>query len=342
MKTTSGNFRIGIIGCGYWGPNLIRNFSSVKGSQVKYICDLDAERLAVVHEQFPACQPTTDYKTLLADPELDAVAIATPVFAHHRLAIDALNAGKHVFIEKPLASSVAEAEEIVALAREKGLVLQVDHTFVYTSAVQKIKELVDSGELGDLLYFDSVRVNLGLFQSDINVIWDLAPHDFSIMDYVFAQKPVAISAQGRAHFGMKFEDIAYVTAYFDTDTIAHFHVNWLSPVKIRQVLLGGSRKMLVWDDMDVSEPVKVYDRGVELGEGKGGLYNALVQYRLGDMHAPRLAAREALRLEAQHFKECVEQGKSPTTDGEMGLRVVKLLEATQKSLENGGQKIPIT
>lgn len=334
-------FTIGIIGCGYWGPNLIRNFSSIKDCRVKYICDLDTERLATVHEQFPQTTPVSDFKQLLADPELDAVAIATPVSTHHPLAIAALSAGKHVLVEKPLAASVAQAEEMVAKAREAKRVLLVDHTFIYTGAVQKMKQLVTADELGDLLYFDSVRVNLGLFQHDINVIWDLAPHDFSIMDYVFRDRPTAVSAHGVRHFGMDHEDVAYVTVFFPGSVMAHFHVNWLSPVKIRMIMIGGQKKMLVYDDMHPSEPIRIYDKGVDVIDSKPGIYSALVQYRLGDMWSPKIEAREALRVEAMHFKDCVQRGTQPITDGEMGLRVVKLLEAAQQSVERQGAVISI-
>jgi predicted dehydrogenase len=339
--STNPSLIIGVIGCGYWGPNLIRNFASLKDCRVKYICDLDADRLEVIQSQFPWTEAVTDYRKVLDDPEVQAVAIATPVSTHHRLTIDALGAGKHVLVEKPLAASVAEAEEMVRKAKDANRVLMVDHTFIYTPAVQKIKELVDNGDLGDLLYFDSVRVNLGLFQHDINVVWDLAPHDFSIMDYVFRDKPVAAAAHGICHFGMAEEDVAYVTAFFEKNIIAHFHVNWLSPVKVRMILIGGSRKMVVYDDMENSEKIKVYDKGVDVIDSKGGIYSALVQYRMGDMYSPKLATTEALRAEAQHFKECVERGTAPITDGEMGLRVVKLLEGAQKSLASSGHKVSI-
>lgn len=334
-------FNIAVIGCGYWGPNLIRNFSSIKDSRVKYICDTDRERLEVVSEQFPNCIKTTDYHEILRDEQVQAVAIATPVFTHHKIALDCLRAGKHLLVEKPLASSVAQAEEIVRTAQQVNRVLLVDHTFIYTSAVQKIKQLIDQNALGNLLYFDSVRINLGLFQHDVNAIWDLAPHDFSIMDYVFKEKPVAVSAQGMSHFGMAQEDIAYVTVYFERNVIAHFHVNWLSPVKIRMIMIGGDKKMLVYDDMQTSEKVKVYDSGVDIDASKSGIYSTLVQYRMGDMYSPKLETTEALRVEATHFKRCVEQGEHPITNGEMGLHVVRLLEAAEKSLRQQGQVVPI-
>ncbi|MGC8740931.1 MAG: Gfo/Idh/MocA family protein [Candidatus Sumerlaeaceae bacterium] len=331
---------VGIIGCGYWGPNLIRNFSSVKGWRVKYICDLNASRLAQVHELFPWTQPVTDANVLFEDKELDAIAIATPVSTHCSLAVAALESGKHVLVEKPLAASRADAQRIVDTAEKFGRVLLVDHTFIYTPAVQKIKQLIEADELGELLYFDSVRINLGLFQHDINVIWDLAPHDFSIMDYLFADKPVAAAAHGMCHFGNQ-EDMAYVTAFFQRNIIAHFHVNWLSPVKIRLILIGGSKKMVVYDDMENSEKVKVYDRGVEVVDSLGGIYSLLVQYRMGDMYSPKLDTKEALRFEVEHFRDCILSRKTPMTDGRMGLRVVGLLEAAQQSLEAGGNRVAI-
>ncbi|MCX7963345.1 MAG: Gfo/Idh/MocA family oxidoreductase [Candidatus Sumerlaea chitinivorans] len=338
---SSNSLTVAVIGCGYWGPNLIRNFSSVPGCKVKYICDLDSQRLAKVHSQFPWTTPITDYRVALDDKEVQAVAIATPVSTHYPLTMAALNAGKHVLVEKPLAATVADAEEMVRTAKERGLVLLVDHTFIYTPAVQKIKQLVEQGELGDLLYFDSVRVNLGLFQHDINVIWDLAPHDFSIMDYIFPEKPVAAAAHGICHFGMTEEDIGYVTAFFEKNIIAHFHVNWLSPVKVRMILIGGSKKMLVYDDMQNSEKIKVYDKGVDIIDSRDGIYSVLVQYRMGDMYSPKLDTKEALRAEVEHFKRCIETGTTPLTDGQMGLRVVKLLDAAQQSLAQDGKKVKI-
>jgi predicted dehydrogenase len=293
-----------------------------------------------MQEQYPWVTPVTEARRLFDDPELDAIAIATPVSSHAPLAIAALEAGKHVLVEKPLAPSVEEATRIVEAAEKAGRVLLVDHTFIYTPAVQKIKQLVDAGELGDLLYFDSVRINLGLFQHDINVIWDLAPHDFSIMDYLFADKPVAASASGMCHFGTQ-EDVAYVTAFFQRNIIAHFHVNWLSPVKIRLILIGGSKKMVVYDDMENSEKVKVYDRGVEVVDSLGGIYSLLVQYRMGDMYSPKLDTKEALRSEVEHFRDCILNGTRPITDGQMGLRVVKLLQAAQISLQSEGRRIEV-
>jgi len=334
--------KVGVIGCGYWGPNLIRNFCENHKTDIKYACDLDGDRIERIRLRYPAVTTTTDYRDLLRDGNIHVVAIATPVHTHYRLAREALEAGKHVFVEKPLASNVKESEELVSLARKKGLLLFVDHIFLYTGAVRKAKDFVSSKKLGDIYYFDSVRVNLGLFQHDINVIWDLAPHDISIMDYLFPQKPKSISAFGVSHIHRNIEDIAYVTVNFENSLIAHLHLNWLSPVKIRRIIIGGSKKMVVFDDLDPIEKIKVYDRGVESIEGdKKRIYQHSVQYRIGDMCAPRIDSTEALRAAIDHLAECIDEKKSPITDGESGLRVVRLLEAADQSLKKGGTKIAL-
>jgi predicted dehydrogenase len=332
---------VGVIGYGYWGPNLVRNFTEASGFRVVSVCDLRAERLALVQARYPGVEVTADYRNLLCDSRIDAIAIATPVSTHYEAAISALRAGKHVLVEKPLAANVDQATALVDEAARRGLVLMVDHTFVYTGAVRKIKEIMDSGELGELYYFDSVRVNLGLFQHDVNVIWDLAVHDLSIMDYVLPYRPTRIITVGMSHIKRQPVNIAYLTFFFDCSLIAHAHVNWLAPVKVRQTLIGGSRKMIVYDDMEPSEKVKVYDRGVEVNDSLEGIYQMLFGYRVGDMHAPHISPTEALRTEVGHFLECVEQGKRPITDGEAGLRVVRMLEAADQSLSQGGIPIPI-
>ena len=273
------------------------------------------------------------------------MAIVTPVFAHYEMAKAALLAGKHIFVEKPFTSTSAQARELIDLAAKKNLRIMVDHTFLFTGAVKKIKEVIDSGELGKLLFYDSVRVNLGLFQHDVNVIWDLAPHDLSIMAHVIDKKPVAISAHGSVHFEGGFEDIAYVAVEFEGNGfIAHFHVNWLSPVKIRKTLISGDKKMLVWDDLDADEKVKIYDRGVDVKSangGKNGIHELLVSYRSGDVHIPKLEATEALKAEAQYFVECVEKNQEPFNNGQAGLQVVRLLEAADESIKNGGKRIEL-
>jgi predicted dehydrogenase len=334
---------VAVIGYGYWGPNLVRNFSWLEGIEVKYVCDLDQERLAKVRNLFPNVSvTTTDYDQVLKDPSVQAIAVATPVNTHFSLAKKALEAGKHVLIEKPMTDNVADARELVELARSKDRILMVDHTFLYTGAVIKMKELVDSGQIGEIYYFDSVRVNLGLFQNDVNVIWDLAPHDLSIMTYLIDKKPIGVSAVGVSHVKDNMENIAYITVFYEDSTFAHFHINWLSPIKVRQILIGGSEKMIVYNDMENTEKIKVYDSGVETTPGsKDELYNTLIQYRTGDMYAPKLDPAEALKTECLHFIECVEKGIQPISNGEFGLEIVKILEAAQRSMEQQGTKISL-
>jgi len=330
--------KIGVIGYGYWGPNIARNFNACPGAELAAICDKDASRLKLAKETYPSVEAYADPQTLIRSPGIEAVAIVTPVSTHVALARAALEAGKHIFIEKPFAPSVREAEELIALAEKRGLIIMVDHTFLFTGAVRKIREVIDSGELGDLFFYDSVRVNLGLFQHDINVVWDLAPHDFSIMNYLLGKKPAAISAQGTEHFDQGLEDVAFIAAHFDNGFIAHFHCNWLSPVKIRRTLISGNKKMLIWDDLASDEKIKIYDRGVEF-KSADGIHKLLVSYRSGDMYAPKIPNSEALQLEAAYFVDCVAKGVDPFNNGEAGLNVVKMLEATDKSLKNGGTKV---
>ncbi len=333
--------KIGVIGYGYWGPNLVRNFSETTDSRVVAVCDHDERRLQLVKARYPAVEITTDCQGLLADPEIDVIGIATPVSTHYDLALQALTSGKHVFVEKPLTQTTEQGERLIAEADKRGLVLHVDHTFVYTGAVRKIRELVEKDELGDLYYYDSVRVNLGLFQPDVSVIWDLAVHDLSIMDYVSPMSPVAVSATGVGHVPGKPANIAYLTLFFENNVIAHLHLNWLAPVKVRRTLVGGSRRMVVYDDLEPSEKIKVYDKGITLNGSKETLYNALISYRMGDMWAPRLLATEALKVEAEHFVRCVTHGERSITDGYAGLRVVHILEAASRSLEERGRPIEL-
>lgn len=333
---------IAVIGCGYWGPNLIRNFSTTPGARLAAVCDLSAERLDQVRKQNPGLQTTTDYAALLAGGDVDAVAIATPVSSHFSLAKQALEAGKHVLVEKPMTATVAQAEELVALAAKKNLVLMVDHTFAYTSAVRKIKELVEGGDFGQLLYYDSVRINLGLFQHDVNVLWDLAVHDLAIMDFALGQEPISVSATGLAHLAGQHEDVAYLTCFFESKLIAHFHLNWLSPLKIRRTIIGGDKKSVVYDDLEPSEKLKIYDRSATVNEQSRESRNrTLVDYRMGDMWAPHLYPGEALRAESTHFVECIKQNKTPITDGQAGLRVVRILEAANESLKQRGAPVNI-
>ncbi|HEY3167284.1 MAG TPA: Gfo/Idh/MocA family oxidoreductase [Candidatus Binatia bacterium] len=332
---------IGVIGYGYWGPNLVRNFSEAPGSKVVAVSDLRAERLGQMQMRYPGVKVSGDHHDVLDDPAVDAVAIATPVATHFDLAMEALHAGKHVFVEKPLAASAEQGERILEEAARCRCVLMVDHTFVYTGAVRKIKELVRSGRLGQLYYYDSVRVNLGLFQHDVNVLWDLAVHDLAIMDYVLDVRPCGVGATGIAHVPGKPKDVAYLTCFFEDNLIAHFHVNWLSPVKVRKTLIGGAQQMIVYDDLEPSEKIKVYDKGITLNNGADGKYDLLVGYRAGDMWAPQLDSTEALRIEAMHFVDCVENGRTPITSGEVGLRVVRILEAATQSMSQRGRPVEL-
>jgi predicted dehydrogenase len=335
---------IGVIGCGYWGPNLIRNFVENERASLRWICDVDTHRLREIGRRYPSARTTNDRRQLLADPELDAVVIATPVATHYPFVKDALEAGKHVLVEKPFTTSMREAEELIRLAETTGRTLMIDHTFVYTGAVRKIKEIVESGEIGDLLYFDSVRINLGLFQRDINVVWDLAPHDLSIMDFLVGREPVALTATGSSHIEHGIENIAYVMLRFADQFIAHFHFNWLAPVKIRRTLIAGSRKMIVYDDIEPTEKVRVYDKGVttnriESDTDKEAAYRTLVSYRTGDVWVPKLDSTEALAHVCAEFLDAIRDQRRPLTDGAAGLRVVHLLEAAQQSINQGGKLI---
>ncbi|HEY1052952.1 MAG TPA: Gfo/Idh/MocA family oxidoreductase [Prosthecobacter sp.] len=333
---------VAVIGCGYWGPNLIRNFASTTGARLMAVCDLQPERFAKLQQQYPAVEFVSDYEALLARPELDAVAIATPVSTHFKLAQMALAAGKHVMVEKPMTATVAEGQELVALAKVQNCVLMVDHTFAYTGAVRKIRDLVQAGQLGELLYYDSVRINLGLFQNDVNVLWDLAVHDLAIMDFALGQEPVAVSATGHAHLKGQHEDIAYMTCFFESNLIAHLHLNWMSPVKIRRTIIGGDKQMAVYDDLEPSEKLKIYDRGASLQNGgMEGLRKHKIDYRMGDMHAPHIAPGEALQCNTAHFIECIENGQTPLTDGQAGLRVVRILEAATESMKRRGEPVSL-
>jgi len=330
---------MGIIGCGYWGQNLVRNFFEASSSTVTHICDLDAERLATIGRRYPTTAGVTDYQELLSNPDVDGVCIATAASTHYGIAREALRAGKHVWVEKPLALLASEARELTELASERSRVLMVDHTFVFTSAVQRMKESIDSEELGKLLYYDSVRVNLGLYSHDVNVIWDLGPHDFSMIDYLLPYRPVAVSAVGACQIGAgSRESQAYVTLEFAENLIAHFHVNWLAPVKIRLATVCGTKRMIVFDDTMMDEKVKIYDRGIEVNDSPDDRTRMLVEYRTGDMYAPKLAQTEALSVAARHFADCVAGNATPISGGEAGTRVVAMLEAAQRSLNKGGRR----
>jgi len=331
---------IAVIGYGYWGPNLVRNFQEIEGARVALCCDAMNDRLAKAKAKHPSIAVTQDYDEVITNPGVDAVAIATPIGTHYPLARKALEYGKHVLVEKPLAASVSEAESLVEIATKKSLSLMVNHTFIYTGAVRKMKEIIDRGDLGDLYYFDSVRINLGLIQHDVNVLWDLAPHDIAILDHLVSERPISVCANGACHLGNGIENVAYLSVYFNSGFIAHFHNNWLAPVKIRTVLLGGSKKMILYDDMEASEKVKIYDRGVDVNTPEH-MHRALIAYRLGDMWAPNLDACEALRGMAQEFIDSIEAGRRPLTDGENGLNVVRILEAAEMSVKKRGKEVKL-
>lgn len=336
------NINIGVVGAGYWGPNLVRNFSLVENCTVKYVCDLDENKLKKIKKNFPNITVTTKYEDLLNDPSVEAVVIATPVFTHHKLSSLALQNKKHVLLEKPMASSVKECDDLINLAKVNGALLMIDHTFLYTGAVRKIKDLVDKKELGDLYYFDSERINLGLIQPDVNVVWDLAPHDISIMNYIFAGvRPISVFAIGTKHIGGKdgTQEMAHITVKFDLGIVGHIHVSWLSPVKIRKILIGGSKKMVIYNDIDPSEKVKIYDKGVLVSNTPASPMKPI--YRSGDILIPKLDEEEALLKEAKHFIACVGGDEKPLTDGQSGLGVVRILEATNESLKNNGKEVLI-
>ena len=329
--------RIGVIGYGYWGPNIVRNLHGLDSTRVELIVDQSPSALARARKAYPNVATASDAAELLCSPKIDAVAIVTPVWTHYELAKRALENGKHVFIEKPFTSNSSQAEELIELAARKKLTVMVDHTFLFTGAVRKIRELAHSGVLGDLYYYDSLRVNLGLFQHDVSVIWDLAPHDLSIMDHVIEARPEAVVATGERHLN-GVEDVAFLTLYFPRNMIAHVNVNWLSPVKIRTTLIGGQKKMVVWNDLVSDEKVRVYDKGVQITSGEG-IRDLLVSYRSGDMWAPQLEQLEALRVELDYFTDCVTNSKIPFNDGHAGLRVVRMLEAAEASIRNKGKLV---
>jgi predicted dehydrogenase len=336
--------RIAVVGAGYWGPNLVRNFGATPNIDVAWLCDLDGARAADVARKFRVERTTTRYDEVLADASVDAVVIATPTATHRPLGEAALRAGKHVWIEKPLAGSVADAQALVSVAKERGLRLFCDHTFLYTPAVRKIRELIASGELGDVLYFDSVRVNLGLFQSDANVVWDLGPHDLSIAQHVLGRSPRAVSAVGIRHVDGAFENMAYVTLKYDGNLVAHFHFNWLAPVKLRLTMIGGSKKMIVYDDLDPDSKIKVYDKGIDIRHVETDVEarrRALVSYRTGDMWSPKLDSTEALATAARDFASAIREERAPLADGAAGLEVVKVLAAAQRSLDAGGTFVEV-
>jgi predicted dehydrogenase len=332
---------VGVIGYGYWGPNLVRNLAEVSRVTLAAVADSAPEKLALVQRRFPAVKTTADYQDLIRDPSIDAIAIATPVSTHFELGMAVLKAGKHLWLEKPMTETSLQARQLLDEAEKRKLILFVDHTFVYTGAVRKMKEIVASEDLGKILYYDSSRVNLGLFQHDVNVIADLGVHDFSILDHLLKEHPNAVSAAGINHFPGTPENLAYITMFYDSGTIAHINVSWLAPVKVRQILLGGSNKMITYDDLEPSEKIKVYDKGVSFTDDPKKIYEMRVGYRTGDMWAPKLNEGEALRVAVEHFVDCIEKSQPPETDGRMGLRVVELVEAATSSMRGRGETVHI-
>ncbi len=332
---------IGVIGYGYWGPNLVRNFAELSDARVVTVCEMAEDRRNLVSRRYPAVETVLDPRELLQNTAIDAVVIATPVSTHFELALQALRAGKHVLVEKPLAMTSEQSSRLIAEAERCQKVLMVDHTFVYTGAVRKIRELVDSKEIGEVLYYDSTRVNLGLFQRDISVLWDLAVHDLAIMDYILAARPRAVSATAISHVRDQPENTAYLTVFFDANVIAHVNVNWLAPVKLRRTLIGGDRKMIVYDELEPSEKIKVYDTGITVSDDPEKVRDIRIGYRTGDMWAPTFNRNEALSTLARHFVDCIEKGEEPLTGGQAGLSVVRILEAAGRSIQENGLLIEL-
>ncbi len=331
--------RVAVVGYGYWGPNIVRNLHSLETARVVAVCDRSPAALARAGRSYPGLELTTDFAAVLRSPDIDAVAVVTPVWTHYELARTALENGKHVFVEKPFTSTSQQAEQLIELAERKNLKIMVDHTFLFSGAVRKIRDVVDAGTLGPLYYFDSTRVNLGLFQHDVSVLWDLAPHDLSIMDHIIGERPEAVVATGGSHLN-GLADMAFITIYFQSSIVAHINVNWLSPVKVRTTLIGGRDKMLVWNDLEADEKIKIYDRGVQITSGEG-LYDLLVSYRSGDVWAPKCDQTEALKMELEYFIECILTDRTPANDGAAGLRVVRMLEAADTSLKNRGRLVTL-
>lgn len=332
---------IGVVGYGYWGPNLVRNFSANPAARVVSVSDLDPGKLGTTKRLYPGVATTTRYEDLLSDSSIDAIAIATPVHTHYELAIAALRAGKHVLVEKPLAPRAEQVARLIDEADRRGLTLMVDHTFLYTPAVQKIRELLLKRELGEIYYYDSTRSSLGLFQKDVNVIWDLAVHDIAIIHHILEEEPVAVSATGSCHIAGSLENMAHITLFFASACVAHVSVNWLSPVKVRQTFIGGSKKMIVYDDLEPSEKIKVYDKGITLDVPIENAHELRIGYRAGDMLAPHISTVEALQVEVGHFIDCVRNGTRPISDGTSALQVIKVLEAASRSIAEQGRPVPL-
>ncbi len=331
--------QLGLVGYGYWGVNLLRNFMSTPAATVRTVCDPRPERLSAAQRSYPAVGITTHYVDLLADPAIDAVVLATPVSSHYPLAKQALLSGRHVLVEKPFTASVAEAEELIELAAQQNRIIMVDHTFLYTGSIEKVKALCEAGEFGRLQYFDSTRINLGLFQSDVNVIWDLAPHDISILFHLRDERPVSLTATGKAHAINGIENIAYLTLHYQSDFIAHFACSWISPLKVRRILIGGDRKMALYDDVEPTDKVRIYDTSYHLNESEQDKYQRLIDYRTGDVFIPKIPQKEALADMAADFVEAIRHNRPPLVDGQRGLDVVRVLEAAETSIKQNGKEI---
>jgi predicted dehydrogenase len=338
-KMSNGPVGVGVVGYGYWGPNLVRNFANSEFARVIGVSDLDPVKLAISKRRHSEIVTTSDVRDLLRDPRIDAMAIATPVHTHYDLALSALKAGKHVFVEKPLAPTSDQVRRLIDEADRRKLILMVDHTFLYTPAVKKIRELLLEGALGEIYYYDSIRSSLGLFQNDVNVIWDLAVHDISIIQHILKEEPIAVSATGSSHVVGAPENMAHITLFFRGSCVAHVSVNWLSPIKVRQTFIGGSRKMIVYDDVEPTEKIKVYDKGITLNGSPEKAHQLRIGYRAGDMWAPHIPAKEALQTEVEHFVDCLRDGKIPISSGVSGLRVVEILEAASRSIKEQGKPI---
>ncbi len=332
---------VAVVGCGYWGPNLIRNFNSLSDCKVKIICDTDEKRLSYLANLYPGMKTITNFNDLIGDDEIDAIAIATPVFLHFELAQKSLSAKKHTFIEKPMASSVKECEELIQTAEKNSVTLMVGHTFIYTSAVRKIKEIVSDGEIGEIFYISSRRLNLGLFQKDINVAWDLAPHDISIILYMMGEPPVAVNCQGKSHVNKGIEDVTIMSLDFSNGGFATIQSSWLDPNKVREMIIVGSKRMIVYDDNQPLEKIKIYDKRVEAPPHYDTFAEFHYSYHYGDMYSPFLKQEEPLKVECQQFLDSINTGKKPETSGLDGLRVVQILEASSESLKKGGARVEI-
>ncbi len=337
----SKTLNVAVVGCGYWGPNLIRNFSALPDCKVRYVCDKDEKRLAHMKQLYPAVEPTKDFEKVVSDREVDAVVVATPVHLHHELAKKALQGGKHTFVEKPMTQTSEQANELVQIAAKKKLTLMVGHTFIYSAPVRRIKEIVRSGDVGEVQYISSRRLNLGLFQKDINVAWDLAPHDISIILYFLGKPPISVNCQGKAHINPDIEDVTNMSLDFPNGGFATIHSSWLDPNKIREMIIVGSKRMIVYDDNEPLEKIKIYDKRVEAPPHYDTFAEFTYSYHYGDAYIPYIKQTEPLKVETQHFLDCIRAGKTPESSGLDGLRVIQILEASSRSLKNGGARVEI-